>query len=537
MLLPAIHRAGGGGEAEIYNSPRYNRLRRLVGWSVRHKFLVAGTVVVLLLVSVPGLGMLKQQFFPNSDRTEMLVEVQMPEGTSIETTSGITERVEAWLKQQPEARIVTAYIGGGAPRFYLAYNPELPDPAFAKMVVVTPDDASRDRLEQHLRQRIADGLAPEGRIRVTQFVFGPYSHFPVAFRVMGPDAETLRSIAHRVAGIMSADPHTREVNTDWGERVPVAHVVLDQTRLQLIGLSPTEAATQLQFLLTGIAVTQLREDVRTVQLVARSAGTARLDPARLAGLTLTNRDGSLVPLGQIGRVDMRSEDPIMRRRDRVPTITVQSDIDAASQPPQVSAELLQAMQPLIAGLPDGYRIEMGGSIEEAGKANAALVPIFPIMLMVTLLILVVQTRSLSGMAMVALTAPLGLIGMVPIMLLFGQPFGFNAILGLIGLAGIIMRNTLILIGQIHDNEQAGLDPFHAVVEATVQRSRPVLLTALAAVLAFAELTTSVFWGSMAYVLVGGTLAGTVLILVFLPALYAIWYGVRPAHASRAGGVA
>ena len=353
-------------------------------------------------------------------------------------------------------------------------------------------------------------------------------------RVMGPDADTLRGIAAEVGAVMRANPHTRQVNTDWSERVPTAHFVLDQARLQLIGLSPSEAATQLQFLLTGVSVTQLRQDIRTVQLVARSAGATRLDPAKLADLTLTNRDGSLVPLSQIGHVEIRPEDPILRRRDRVPTITVQSDIDEASQPPQVSTEIAQALAPLMARLPDGYRIELGGNIEESGKANRALAPIFPVMVLVILLILVIQTRSLSSMVMVALTAPLGLIGMVPMLLLFGQPFGFNAILGLIGLAGIIMRNTLILIGQIHDNESDGLDPFHAVVEATVQRSRPVVLTALAAVLAFAELTTSVFWGSMAYVLVGGTLAGTVLILVFLPALYAIWFRVQdPSHVKHA----
>ncbi len=270
----------------------------------------------------------------------------------------------------------------------------------------------------------------------------------------------------------------------------------------------------------------MREDIRTVDLIARSAGAARLDPARLKDLTLTNHDGSPIPLSQIGRVDVQSEDPILRRRDRVPTITVNSDIDAGSQPPQVSLEIQQALKPVLAALPDGYRIEMGGSIEEAGKANAALAPIFPIMLLVTLFILVVQTRSLAGMTMVALTAPLGLIGTVPALLIFHQPFGFNAILGLIGLAGIIMRNTLILIGQINDNEKNHLDPFHAVVEATVQRARPVVLTALAAVLAFAELTSSVFWGSMAYVLVGGTIAGTVRILKFLPALYSIWFRVK-----------
>jgi multidrug efflux pump subunit AcrB len=522
-MLPEIK---GGAHGQIYATPAYHRLRRIVGWSVRHKFIVAGAVFVLFFAAIPGLGMVKQQFFPNSDRTEVLVEVQMPEGTSIEATSGVAARVEAWLKTQPEAKIVTTYVGGGAPRFFLAYNPELPDPAFAKMIIVTPDDAARDRLELNLRHRVAEGLAPEARIRVTQFVFGPYSHFPVMMRIMGPDAGTLRGIAAQVSAVMRANPHTRQVNTDWGERVPTAHFVLDQARLQLIGLSPSEAATQLQFLVTGVSVTQLRQDVRTVELVARSAGATRLDPAKLGDLTLTNRDGNLIPLSQIGHIEVRPEDPILRRRDRVPTITVQSDIDEAFQPPQVSMEIAQALAPVMGRLPDGYRIELGGNIEESGKANRALAPIFPVMVLVILLILVIQTRSLSGMVMVALTAPLGLIGTVPALLLFGQPFGFNAILGLIGLAGIIMRNTLILIGQIHDNEKNGLDPFHAVVEATVQRSRPVVLTALAAVLAFAELTTSVFWGSMAYVLVGGTLAGTILILVFLPALYAIWYRVK-----------
>ena len=525
-MLPDIKRVEGGVHGQIYATPAYNRLRGIIGWSVRYKFVVAGTVVLLFFVSIPGLGLVKQQFFPNSDRTEVLVEVQMPEGTSVETTSSVASRIEGWLKTQPEAKIVTTYVGGGAPRFFLAYNPELPDPSFAKIIVGTSDDAARDRLEVSLRRRVAEGLAPEARIRVTQFVFGPYTHFPVMMRVMGPDADTLRGVATEVSAVMRANPHTRQVNTDWGERSPTAHFVLDQARLQLIGLSPSEAATQLQFLLTGLSITQLRQDVRAVELVARSAGATRLDPAKLGDLTLTNRDGSLVPLSQIGNVEIRPEEPILRRRDRVPTITVQSDIDETAQPPQVSTEIAQALAPVMAHLPDGYRIELGGNIEESGKANRALAPIFPVMLLVILLILVVQTRSLSSMTMVALTAPLGLIGMVPALLLFGQPFGFNAILGLIGLAGIIMRNTLILIGQIHDNERDGLDPFHAVVEATVQRSRPVVLTALAAVLAFAELTTSVFWGSMAYVLVGGTLAGTVLILVFLPALYAIWFRVQ-----------
>jgi multidrug efflux pump subunit AcrB len=273
-------------------------------------------------------------------------------------------------------------------------------------------------------------------------------------------------------------------------------------------------------------VTQVREDIRTAELVARSAGPERLDPARLGELTLTSRTGRLVPLSQIGHVEIRPEDPLLRRRDRTPTITVQCDFDEALQPPEVSMEIERALAPLMARLPNGYRIETGGNIEDSGKANSALVPIFPIMFLLTLLVLVLQTRSLSAMTMVFMTAPLGLVGAVPLLLLLHQAFGFNAILGLIGLSGILMRNTLILIGQIKTNTAEGLDPYHAVVEATVRRSRPVLLTALAAVLAFIPLTASVFWGSMAVTLIGGTAGGTVLTLLFLPALYAIWFRVR-----------
>jgi multidrug efflux pump subunit AcrB len=331
---------------------------------------------------------------------------------------------------------------------------------------------------------------------------------------------------------MRANPGMRQVNRDWGERVPTAHFVLDQDRLRLIGLSPTEAAQQLQFLLTGVTVTQVREDIRTVDVIARSAGAERLDPARLADFTLTSRDGRMIPLEQIGHIEVRMEDPILRRRDRMPTITVRGDIDESLQPPEVSMELQSALQPIMATLPAGYRIETAGSIEESAKANVALAAVFPVMVALMLTIIMFQVRSFSATGMVILTAPLSLIGAVPTLLLFHQPFGFNAILGLIGLAGIIMRNTLILIGQIHTNQQHGIDPYHAVVEATVQRARPVILTALAAVLAFIPLTQSVFWGSMAYTLIGGTAVGTVLILVFLPALYAIWFRVRPLPAGN-----
>ncbi len=530
-LLPAI-RAAPGGHSGLYQTPRYRRLRRLIEWAVRRRRLVVGGVVGLFVLSGVGMLGLKQQFFPSSDRPEVLVEVQMPEGSSITGTSAAAARVEAWLTAQPEARVVTTYVGSGAARFYLGYNPELPDPAFAKLIVQTPDPAARDVLTQRLRTRIADGLAPEARLRVTQLVFGPPSPFPVAFRVMGPDVAQLRAIAARVEGVMRANPHMRDVNEDWSERVPGIHFVLDQDRLRRIGLSPGEVSDQLQFLLSGTAVSQFREDIRTADIVARAAGDARLNPALLGDLSLTTQDGHLMPLSQLGRIEVRPEEPILRRRDRTPTITVRGDIDAQSQPPGVSAQISRALQPIIAALPPGIRIETGGSVEEAGKANAALLPVMPIMVLLILTVIVLQVRSISAMILVFLTAPLGLVGAVPMLLLADKPFGFNAILGLIGLSGILMRNTLILIGQIRTNTAEGLDPYQAVVEATVQRARPVILTALAAVLAFIPLTTSAFWGPMALTLIGGTAVGTVLVLAFLPALYALWFRVRQVDPAR-----
>jgi multidrug efflux pump subunit AcrB len=345
---------------------------------------------------------------------------------------------------------------------------------------------------------------------------------------MGPDLEKDRAIAAQVQTAMRANPHTRQVNLDWGERAPTVHLVLDQARLKLIGLSSHEAAEQIQFLLTGAPVTQVRQDIRTAEVIARSAGTDRFDPRKLNDMTLMNHWGKAIPLSQVGHVEIRPEEPILKRRDRLPTITVESDIDESLEPPQVSVEIQKAIEPIIARLPEGYKIETGGNIEESEKANKALSVVFPAMIVLMLTVIIFQVRSFSAMFMVVLTAPLGLAGVVPTLLLFHQPFGFNAILGLIALAGILMRNTLILIGQIKTNQEEGLDGYHAVVEATVQRSRPVILTALAAVLAFIPLTFSVFWGSMAYTLIGGTAVGTVLTLLFLPALYSIWFGVKPA---------
>ncbi|EOY9170910.1 TPA: efflux RND transporter permease subunit [Raoultella ornithinolytica] len=525
-MLPDIVKVEGG-HAAIYNTPRYNRFRRMLARVIASKWGVAGSVVAIFVLAVLGMGLVKKQFFPTSDRPEVLVEVQMPYGTSIGQTSAAAAKIEAWLQKQPEAKIVTAYIGQGSPRFYLAMAPELPDPSFAKIVVLTDSQQSRDALKLRLREAVASGLAPEARVRVTQLVFGPYSPFPVAWRVMGPDSDKLRDIADKVKAVLQASPMMRTVNTDWGTKVPALHFILDQDRLQATGLTSNAVAQQLQFLLSGIPITSVREDIRSVQVTGRAAGDIRLDPAKIEGLTLVGKAGQRIPLAQIGEVEVRMEDPLLRRRDRTPTITVRGDIADNLQPPDVSAALMKQLQPIIDSLPPGYRIDMAGSIEESGKATQAMEPLFPIMIALTLLIIILQVRSMSAMVMVFLTAPLGLIGVVPALLLFNQPFGINALVGLIALSGILMRNTLILIGQIHHNERQGLDPYHAVIEATVQRARPVLLTAMAAVLAFIPLTHSVFWGTLAYTLIGGTLGGTIMTLVFLPAMYAIWFRIRP----------
>ncbi|PAN93600.1 MFS transporter [Enterobacter cloacae] len=518
-----------GGHAAIYNTSRYNRFRLLLGRVIARKWWVAGSVVAIFILAVLGMGLVKKQFFPTSDRPEVLVEVQMPYGTSIAQTSAATAKIEAWLSKQPEAKIVTAYIGQGSPRFYLAMAPELPDPSFAKVVILTDSETSREALKLRLREAVASGLAPEARVRVTQLVFGPYSPFPVAWRVSGPDVATVRGIADKVKAVLEASPMMRTVNSDWGSRVPVLHFTLDQNRLQATGLTSSDVARQLQFLLSGVPVTAVREDIRSVEVMGRAAGDIRLDPAKIEGFTLVGNAGQRVPLSQIGKIEIGMEDPILRRRDRTPTITVRGDIADTLQPPDVSVAIMKQLQPIVDALPAGYRIDMAGSIEESGKATQAMLPLFPIMIALTLLIIILQVRSLSAMVMVFLTAPLGLIGVVPTLLVFNQPFGINALVGLIALSGILMRNTLILIGQIDHNQKAGLDPFQAVVEATVQRARPVLLTAMAAVLAFIPLTHSVFWGTLAWTLIGGTLGGTIITLVFLPAMYAIWFRIRPAE--------
>lgn len=512
----------------LYQTPAYRRLRALVSWCVVHrKTVVAGTVALLVLSAVGMATAVQKQFFPSSDRTEVLVSVYLPQGTSVAVTDRTVRRLEAILSPMPEVKTLSAYVGAGAPRFFISANPEPPNPAFGKLIVLAHDQAGRDRIIAALQQHIRDGEFPEARIRVARLLYGPPVAWPVQFRVFGPDPNQVRAIAHRVRTVMEANPHVVDPHLEWDERMPVLHLRADADRLRLMGLTPQDVAQQLQFLLDGVPVAQLRRDTRTVDLVARGAsGGGRLDVQSLAGLELLNRDGRKVPVTQLGTLEVRYEEPVIKRYNREPFVAVQAEIHGA-QPNDVTAAVWKALEPVRAELPPGYRLAIGGSVEQSEKANLSIQKLQPLMVAAMLIFIMLQMRSFAGTFMVVATAPLGLIGAVLALLVFQQPFGFVALLGLTGLAGILMRNTLILTQQVADNFEAGMGPFDGVVEAAVQRARPVVLTAMAAVLAFVPLTQDSFWGPLAYVLIGGVAVGTAITLLFVPALYALWFRIRP----------
>ena len=533
-MLPDIKPVEGGHDA-IYATPRYQQLRRWVAACVKDRGRVALATLAAFLLAGAGMAVaVPKQFFPSSDRPELIVEVSLPKGTSIEVTQRAVAGIERDLRSRPETRFVDSYIGAGAPRFFLALNPELPDPSFAKLIVQTPDAAARHRLQRWVQERAAAGAYPMARVRALGLLFGPPVPFPVSFRVSGPDAVRLRDIAAQVAEVMRANPDVRDVNYDWGERAPTMKLVFDQERLRQLGLDPAAVGRQVGGLISGATVAQLRTGDRTADIVVRLPASERRAPQALGDIVV-GANGGGVPLSSIARLVPDFEDPILVRRDRVTTLTVRADVREGVQPPDVSVALERKLAPLKGRLDPGYAITTGGSIEESGKANSALAPIFPIMVGLMLLVIMLQTRSFRMTFLVFATAPLGLIGAVPALLLTGNPFGFNAILGLIGLAGILMRNTLILVDQIDIEVARGLSKREAVIEATVRRARPVILTALAAVLAFLPLTFSSFWGPLAVVLIGGTLMGTALTLFFLPALYALWQRLPREGAARETG--
>lgn len=454
------------------------------------------------------MGLVKQQFFPNSDRTELLVEVQLPRGSSIEGTTKSVAEVEAWLKQQKEVATIDSYIGAGAPRFFLSLNPESPDPSFAKLVVQTASPDARDALRGRLETAVNDGLAPAARVRLSTLLLGPPVPYPVVFRVHGPDLNTLRDQAEAVRAAIADHPMLRDVHLEYGERVPELRVVFDPARLAAIGLTAEEASRQLGAAVSGQAVTQVRDGNRLVEVVLRASEDDRSSAQKLENAVLVTTSGQRIPLMNVGKLVVSSGEPIMKRWSRTPYIAIRADVAPGVQPPDATAAVLPVLDPIKAKLPEGYEIQTGGAVEEAGKANGAIAATAPITLGFMLLFIMLQVRSFRLMALTFATAPLGMIGAVLALLIFRQPFGFVAILGLIGLAGILMRNTLILVDQIKAETAAGASDYDAIIESTVRRARPVILTALAAVLAFIPLTLSTFWGPLAFVLIGGVTVGT-----------------------------
>lgn len=524
-LLPNIAPAPGG-HAAIYDRPIYARLRRLVDWCVERRRVVVAATLGALVVAGLGLGLVQKQFFPNSERPEVLIEIYMPQGSAIAATQREVEAIETVLLAQPETKGLTSYIGAGAPRFFLSLNPELPNPAFAKIVVMTEGPRARNALRRRMQQMFDEGAFPAARARATQLVFGPPVPFPVRFRVMGPDANEVRRIADQVREVVAANPNARNAHLEWRDRAPAAALTFDAQRLNQIGLTREAAGLQLQALLSGAVATQARDGTRTVDVVVRATEADRGALGALEGLTLFTNDGRAVPLAQVATITPVSEDPLLWRRNREVMIHVQADVTEGVQPPDVTGRINRELAALRAELPAGYRIETSGPVEESTKANSALFALFPLMFLLMLATIMIQVRSFSKMLLVFATGPLGLIGAVIALIVTHQPFGFNAILGLIGIGGILMRNTLILIDQIEQDMAHGLDPRTAAIESTVRRARPVVLTALAAVLAFVPLTLSAFWGQLAVVLIGGVSVGTVLTLLVLPAAYVMFLAPR-----------
>ena len=402
----------------------------------------------------------------------------------------------------------------------------LPNPNFAQIVIVTKDLEARERVKARLEKALADGVLPEARTRVDRFVFGPPVGFPVQFRVIGPDPMKVREIAEQVRQVMAKNPKIVDPHLDWSEQVKSIRLEVDQDRARALGLTPQDVAQTLQTLLSGLTITQYREGIEHIDVVARAVPNERLELGRLPALTITTRNGVPVPLSQIARLHYEFEEPILWRRNRDLVLTARGDIVDGVQAPDVSTEVLAKLGGIEEALPYGYRIETGGSIEESAKANVALAAVFPAMAVVMLALLMIQLQSFSRLALVFVTAPLGIIGATGALLLSNQPFGFVALLGLIALAGMIMRNTIILVDQIDHDIAEGHGRHRAIIDATVRRARPVLLTALAAILGMIPLARSIFWGPMAITIMGGLFVATLLTLLVVPALYALWFRVR-----------
>ncbi|WP_261505727.1 efflux RND transporter permease subunit [Burkholderia multivorans] len=512
-------------EHEIYDTRFYRRLRGWIDWCIERRFVVLAITVALFVVSLLGFSLVPQQFFPSSDRPELLVDLRLPEGASFAATLRETERVEQAIAKRPEIDHWVNFVGSGAPRFYLPLDQQLQLPNFAQFVITAKSVEDREKLASWLETTLRDRF-PAVPWRLSRLENGPPVGYPVQFRVSGDDIATVRSIADKVAATMRGDARTVNVQFDWDE--PAERSVrfeLDQKKARELNVTSQDVSSFLAMTLSGTTVTQYRERDKLIAVDLRAAQPDRVDPARLAGLAMPTPNGA-VPLGSLGRFTPTLEYGVIWERDRQPTITVQSDVRAGAQGIDVTHAIDGKLNALRTQLPVGYRVEIGGSVEESAKAQASINAQMPLMAIAVFTLLMIQLQSFSRVLMVVLTAPLGLIGVVGTLLLFGQPFGFVAMLGVIAMFGIIMRNSVILVDQIEQDIAAGHGRFDAIVGATVRRFRPITLTAAAAVLALIPLLRSNFFGPMATALMGGITSATVLTLFYLPALYATWFRVK-----------
>ncbi|QJR15590.1 efflux RND transporter permease subunit [Usitatibacter palustris] len=529
-LLPDMKKSGVHfDEGAVYRKPFYLRVRRIVDWCVTHRWIVIGATVAAFLVSVFAFRFVQQQFFPAASRPELIVDLRLQEGSSIHATEAQVKKLEKLFLTDPAIKDnvdnFVSYVGSGSPRFYLPFDQQLVNANFGQFIVNTKDNEAREIVRARLIKAFEEDF-PEVRGRVNRLENGPPVGFPVQFRVIGEDKAVIRRIANEVAEVMRANPWMRDVNFDWDEPSKVIRLTIDQNRARVLGISTQELAVFLNTVLSGQPVTTYRENDKQIDVLARGAREERVYVSLLKDLAVPVGRGRSVPLSQIADLSYGFEQGIYWRRDRLPVITVRSDLKDGVQAPVVSAQVNAKLEDIRAKLPFGYRIDTGGAVEDAGKGQKSIAIVAPVMILVMVTALMLQLQSFSRLALVLLTAPLGLIGVVIALLAFNVPFGFVAMLGTIALAGMIMRNSVILVDQIEHDIREGSEAWDAIVDSTVRRFRPIVLTAAAAVLAMIPLTRSAFYGPMAVAIMGGLVVATALTLLFLPALYAAWFRVR-----------
>ncbi|WP_122424231.1 efflux RND transporter permease subunit [Pseudomonas viridiflava] len=528
-LLPDLakrHAAKHGSHApDPYATPFYKRVRALVGWCVRRRKTVIVATVGLFVLSVVMFKFVPQQFFPASGRLELMVDLKLAEGSSLVNTGEQVKRLEQMLKGHEGIDNYVAYVGTGSPRFYLPLDQQLPAPSFAQFVVLTRSIEDREALRSWLITHLNEQF-PTLRSRVTRLENGPPVGYPVQFRVTGEHIEVVRALARKVQEKVRENPHVSNVHLDWEEPSKVVHLNIDQDRARALGVTTADLSAFLRNSLTGSTVSQYREDDELVDIMVRGTRNEREQLEALSSLAVPTQNGASVALSQVATLEYGFEEGVIWHRNRLPSVTVRADIYGKDQPATLVKQIMPTLDGVRTELPDGYLLEVGGTVEDSARGQNSVNAGVPLFIVVVLTLLMIQLRSFSRMLMVFVTAPLGLIGVTLFLLIFNQPFGFVAMLGTIALSGMIMRNSVILVDQIEQDIAAGLDQWHAIIEATVRRFRPIVLTALAAVLAMIPLSRSLFFGPMAVAIMGGLIVATALTLLFLPALYAAWFRVK-----------